>query len=147
MAEKADSLVIKRDKAKQHLKEVIENSDEARARRDFEELEKQIREKEARKIRKLLVKMDSEIRRANNAHDKVVKDGKRIMAESAGYERRILGAKAEVQRVVTEEMRLQAKLRKIEEGDEPEEMSWRNIMREGRTSDKYEDKSQVVEEK
>lgn len=146
--EKNDSLQVELEKEKQALKEIRYNSIEARQERKIARIESQIREKEMKKVRKELEKAIKKSKKASKVVDKISAKRQEVAMSGVKWEGDKLRANADVQRLVAQELQLRTRLKELERAkvDRQESPGFVEIMRGGRTSDKYKDKFEVVSE-
>lgn len=119
MEEKKDDLQVELEKAQGNLKEIIDNSPEAKAKRKIAKIQKQIREKEARKIGKELEKVKKKTQKASKEVDKISAKRQEVAMSGFNWEKDKKRALGKVQGLVSQEMILRAKLKELELIDAP----------------------------
>lgn len=114
MEEKRDFLQVELDKAQADLKEIIDNSPEAKAKRKIARIKSQIREKAAQKIRKELAKVDKQTAKASKKVEKFAKKRIDLLKEGSKWSKDKTHAWGVVQSLVAKANGLRAELKKLE---------------------------------
>lgn len=132
----AEEEVLSEDEIRleKELAELEYNSPIAKKKRELIAAKAKRKDEEIKKLKKKLSKADKEVVKANKNHEAVVKDAQRIKAEYIGHDKKLLHAKAEVQRTVTQQMVIQTQLRKLEKEAEPKEKTLEEHYRKGTSS-------------